>query len=641
MKLRLVLSSSIASVLTASAALAAEPPASAGMIYSSSIAPAERRAFFGELHLHTNLSFDAWTYGTKVTPDEAYRFGRGETIMVAAEQAQKQEGVSGGGSVPVRRAWPLDFMAVTDHSEFMGTLNKLDDPSSWFANSSTGKKILKTPSYAMKLKSDANSNPKKLPSGMDHPERELDGAWQSVIYATEDNYLPGRFTTFVGYEWSSMPNQRNLHRNVIFNTYHTVYYAPLPFTSLESEKPEDLWRYIESVREHGIDAIAIPHNGNASDGLMYDWNKSNGKSIDEAYAQARALYEPVSEISQVKGQSETVPALSPNDEFANFAIFDTLIGRKTKSDEEGSYIRDAYGRGLVIERRVGVNPYKFGVVGGSDIHNGLSTSDENAFAGGAFGIDPQTLLPEGDAALKSLAIIKRTDPVPPYDTLKRDSAGLTGVWAEENERNSIFAALKRKETFATSGTRIRLRMFGGWDFDAQMVQNWGWESDAYARGVPMGSDLPVAPVGAGAPTLIVQAIKDPDGANLDRIQVIKVWRTGSNKYAEKVFDAVVSGGRTADPKTGRIPPVGNTVDLTTGTYENSIGAAVLTGVWRDPEFDPVRPAVYYARALEIPTPRWSTLLALKRALPMPTKVPATIQERAWSSPTWYTPRQSN
>lgn len=637
MKLRRVLSSSIASALAVSAAFAAEPPASSGTTYSSNIAPAERRAFFGELHLHTNLSFDAWTYGTKVTPDEAYRFGRGETIMVATEQAQKQEGVSSGNSVPVRRAWPLDFMSVTDHAEFMGTLNQLDDPNSSFAGSTTGKKILKNPSYAMKLKSDAKSNPKKLPTGMNHPERQIDDAWLSVIYATEDNYLPGRFTTFVGYEWSSMPNQRNLHRNVIFNTYQSVYYAPLPFTALDSEKPEDLWNYIQFVRDHGFDAIAIPHNANASDGLMFDWNKSNGKRIDEAYAQARALYEPLVEISQVKGQSETVPVLSPNDEFANFAIFDNLIGRKTKSDEDGSYIRDAYGRGLVIERRVGVNPYKFGVVGGSDIHNGLSTSDENAFAGGAFGIDPQTLLPEGDAALKSLAIIKRADPVPPYDTLKRDSAGLTGVWAEENERNSIFAALKRKETFATSGTRIRLRMFGGWDFDAQVVQNWDWESEAYARGVPMGSDLPVAPVGASAPTLILQAIKDPDGANLDRIQVIKVWRTGSNKYDEKVFDAVASGGRSADPKTGRVPPVGNTVDLATGTYENSIGAAVLTGVWRDPEFDPSRPAVYYARALEIPTPRWSTLLALKRALPMPTKVPATIQERAWSSPTWYTP----
>ena len=637
MKLRLVLSSSIASALAVSAALAAEPPTSPGMIYSSNIAPAERRAFFGELHLHTNLSFDAWTYGTKVTPDEAYRFGRGETIMVAAEQARTQAGLSGGDSVPVRRAWPLDFMAVTDHSEFMGTLNKLDDLSSWFANSATGKKILKNPSYAMKLKSDAKSNPEKLPKGMNHPEGEIDDAWWSVIQATEDNYLPGRFTTFVGYEWSSMPNQRNLHRNVIINTLHTVYDAPLPFTALDSEQPEDLWRYIEFVREIGFDAIAIPHNANASDGLMFDWNMSNGKRIDEAYAQARALYEPLVEISQVKGQSETVPALSPNDEFANFAIFDTLIGRKTKSDPEGSYVRDAYGRGLVIERRVGVNPYKFGVVGGSDIHNGLSTSEENAFAGGAFGIDPQTLVPEGDAALRSLAIIKRTDPVPPYDTLTRDSAGLTGVWAEENNRNSIFAALRRKETFATSGTRIRLRMFGGWDFDALMLEDAGWVAQAYARGVLMGSDLPVAPPGAGAPTFILQAIKDPDGANLDRIQVVKVWLKSSATYSEKVFDAVLSGGRTPNPKTGLVPPVGNTVDLQTGTYENSRGAAVLTGVWRDPEFDPSQAAVYYARALEIPTPRWSTLLALKRSLALPTKVPATHQERAWSSPTWYTP----
>ena len=626
---------------------ASTPP---GGAYHSAIPAAQRRAFFGEMHLHTTMSFDAWTFDTKVTPDQAYRFARGETIMIPAEQVARQEGLAKKtGFVPAKRAWPLDFMAVTDHSEAMGVLTQLDDPANPVAKTEAGQSILKNPSSAFYLvahrpEGTAPAAPQPTMASL-NPAAGMKHAWDVETKAANDNYMPGKFTTFIAYEWSSMAQGKyNLHRNVFFNSDH----APLPFTSAQSDRPEDLWAYLEKTRADGIDVIAIPHNGNVSGGLMYDWNDSDGRPIDEKYAQRRALNEPLTEITQNKGTSDTIPALSPNDEFANFEIFDHLLtwpGVTSKPD--GSYIRQAFGRGLVIQSKVGANPYKYGLVGASDIHNGLSTSDESGMASGPFGIDPHSMMPTGDAAKRALDIIRvkallDVDAVvnhaPP--TLERNlifsSAGITGVWAEENTRNAIFAALKRKETFATSGTRIRVRMFGGWGFDPKMIEDGGWVAQAYAQGVPMGSDLPAMPAGAGAPRLVLQAVKDPDGANLDRIQIIKVWLDGGT-YKEKIFDVALSGNRHDDPRTGKAPAVGNTVDLKTGAYRNTIGAAVLKAVWQDPEFDAKRPAVYYARVLEIPTPRWSTVLAIRNKLPIPKAVPATIQERAWTSPIWFTP----
>jgi hypothetical protein len=556
-----------------------------------------------------------------------------------------EEGIT-GGDVQAKRAWPLDFMAVTDHSESMGVLNQLEDPNSPLAQTPVGKQLLKNPFLAFKLVGPTNSTGKSTADLT--PPDVIRHAWDVEIKAANDNYEPGKFTTFIAYEWSSMPEGKyNLHRNVFFNSDH----PPLPFSSNDSRRPEDLWSYLEKTRAQGIDVIAIPHNGNASGGLMYDWNDSDGRPIDEHYAQRRALNEPLTEIVQNKGQSDTAPVLSPNDEFANFEMWDHLLtAPDAKSNPNGSYIRQAFGRGLVIQAKVGVNPYKYGVVGASDFHNGLSASDENAFASGAFGLDADTMLPRGDAAKRALGLIKtqalidvdatanHTKP-PAWNTLEASGAGITGVWAEENTRNSIFAALKRKETFATSGPRIRVRVFGGWGFDPNILDGSDWVSKAYAEGVPMGGDLPAKPAGASAPGFIFQAVKDPDGANLDRVQVIKIWLEGAD-YREKIFDVALSDHRKDNPKTGRAPDVGNTVDLKTGAYKNTIGAAILTTVWRDPEFDPAKPAVYYARVLEIPTPRWSTLLAIKNNLPIPTTVATTIQERAWSSPIWYTPASS-
>jgi hypothetical protein len=584
-------------------------------------ASAEKHAYFGDLHLHTTLSFDAYVmFGTKTTPDEAYRFARGEAVPFMGHMVQ--------------RYWPLDFMAVTDHSESMGLMNQVDDPTSAFARTELGQKIIAAQGDKATGKNLMFEARNAASNGGISPEMLKgagESAWRRVIADANKNYQPGKFTTFIGYEWSSMADDKyNLHRNVIYRNDT----APLPFSSIESPRPEDLWTYLETARKQGFDVIAIPHNANASNGLMYDWNDSYGKPIDRVYAQRRALNEPLAEIVQGKGQSETSPAISSNDEFGSFEVFDQLLTQvHMKSNPHGSYIREAYGRGLVIEKNVGVNPFKSGVVGGSDFHNGLSTSSENAYLGDNRGIDPAKDLPDAATARK---IMDPNSGFSALDLTQTASGGLTGVWAEENTRDSIFSALKRKETFATSGTRLRVRFFGGWAYDRNLIENKDWTSAAYAQGVPMGGDLPAKPATARAPRFAVWAVKDPSSGNLDRAQVIKVWLDG-DKYQEKIFDVVLSNGRVVDAKSGKAPDVGNTVDLKTATYQNTIGATELHAIWEDPEFDPKVPAVYYLRVLEIPTPRWSTILSVKDKLPLPTNMPPTTQERAWASPIWYVP----
>jgi len=621
---------------------APESPTPPIAVYAPAAPPETRKAYFGELHLHTTMSFDAWTFGTKVTPDQAYKFARGETVMVPAVQLAKEQGIAGTADVPARRAWPLDFTAVTDHSEYLGAVAQLDNPNSSFSKSAFGQE-LKAGGRAAFFRAAAaiveGENSAVTPD-LKAAAAAADG-WNVEMKAANANYIPGKFTTFVAYEWTATPGDGiHMHRNVIFNADH----APPPFTAVQSNKPEDLWKYLEAVRRQGIDVLAIPHNSNFSDGRDFDWNMSDGKPINAGYAVERALNEPLVEISQTKGSSDTTPDLSPNDEFANFERMDHIYRGETAAVQHGSYVREAFGRGLVIQARIGTNPFKMGVVGASDIHNGLSVSDENGYAGGISGLDPKTMLPTGAAARTALDMTGDSKTVRPNgarenDPLQFSGAAITGVWAEENTRNSIFAALKRKETFATSGTRIRVRMFAGWGYGPALLQKADWVAEAYRTGVPMGGDLPARPRGGGAPTFLLQASKDPDGANLDRIQIIKVWLDGTG-YKEKVFDVALSGGRQDDLRTGRAPKVGDTVDLATGAYANSIGAVALGGEWRDPEFNPSTTAIYYARVLEIPTPRWSTLLALRNHLPIPARVAATIQERAWTSPIWFTPPKS-
>jgi len=369
-------------------------------------------------------------------------------------------------------------------------------------------------------------------------------------------------------------------------------------------------------------ALAIPHNPNASNGLMFDWNDLSGKPIDQAYAESKAINEPITEISQNKGNSETHPELSPTDEFANFEIADFMSPRVDSTRKnQGSYVRDAYGRGLIIKEKTGVNPYKFGTVGAGDLHGGISASEEGSYQGTVSytNATPANTLTKGKPESRGLFF---------------SSGNITGVWAEANTREAIYDAFRRKETFATSGTKLKFRFFGGWDLGQDIIQTQNWDK-AYEKGVPMGGDIPAKPQNAKAPSFVIWAIKDPNGANLDRAQIIKVWVKDGKQY-EKVFDVALADGRKPDA-SGKVKPIGSTVDLKTATYTNTIGDTELSTVWTDPQFDPKVPAVYYLRVIEIPTPRWSTILAVKNNLPISNQVAITIQERGWSSPIWYTP----
>lgn len=581
--------------------------------------PAERQALYGDLHLHTSYSFDAYVlFGAQVDPDAAYRFARGESVDFL-----------GGGA---RRSEPLDFLAVTDHSENIGVFNSLDDSNSDFSQSEAGRAFKANPVKAFfdSISSGTFASGKLL-EGVKDAKVRAQSAWQREIEAANRNYRPGTFTTFIAYEWSAMPDGQNLHRNVIFRGDK----APNPFSSVDSAKPEDLWNWLDKIRKDGYEALAIPHNSNASNGLMFDWNDSNGRPIDQAYAEQRASDEPLVEIAQNKGASETHPILSPNDEFSNFEFYDHLLISPKKSKPEGSYVRDALGRGLEIaERTGGANPYKYGIIGASDFHNGLSTSSEQAFVGTVGGVDPTRPVPNLKEFFKDWDAARKSVSVNLYET---SSGNLTGVWAEHNTREAIYDAFRRKETFATSGTRLKIRFFGGWNLPAANLSDAGWVKDAYAAGVPMGGDLPAKPAKAVAPRFITWGLKDPNGANLDRLQVVKIWLQ-EGKHAERIYELALSDRRKINPRTGKAPVVGNTVDLKSATYKNTIGATQLYAVWQDPQFDPRVPAAYYLRLLEIPTPRWSTIVSVKRGEPLPPDVPASLQERAWSSPIWYVPR---
>ena len=590
----------LAIAAAASPALA-EPPAAG--------AAAQRRAFYGELHLHTSYSMDAVILGgTLTTLDEAYRFARGDAVSWHGQE--------------LRRAEPLDFIAITDHAEQMGVGREIWEPQSPIGRSELAQRFrARLGATTDELRALFRSKD-PIPGVDTRPT--IRSAWQRQVEAVRRYYQPGRFTTLVGYEWSATPDQQNLHRNVIFRGTE----VPDPFSAADSERPEDLWSYLESARARGIEVLAIPHNANVSNGLMYDGNGSDGRPLDAETARRRARNEPLTEIAQTKGASETHPLLSPNDEFASFELFETLFSGK-QGRVSGSYVREAWGLGLVLSQRIGVNPYRSGVVGATDLHNGLSDTREDTYRG------PNGAGAQDEDAVKKLLGITR-DPASPISTLATGSGALTGVWAEENTREAIYDALRRQETFATSGPRILVRSFGGWDFDASLLGDPDWVEVATARGAPMGGDLPPRPGGAAAPRFVVWALRDPRGANLERVQMIKVWLDGG-RSAERIFDLCLSDGREADPKTGQAPPLAAGKGKAADAAAHTVGAAELAAIWRDPDFDPAEPALYYVRVLEVPTPRWSTLLATERGLPLPTGVPAEIQERAWSSPIWYTP----
>ncbi len=579
-----------------------------------------RNAYFGDLHIHTSWSFDAFIYNVRTTPDDAYLFGKGQAISHVSEN-------------PIQLNRPLDFMAVSDHSEYMGVMMQMADKDNPLSQLSIAKSINdpdpKTSQKAFgKIGFSIATN---WPYKELIKEDILQSTWEKTIAAADRHYEPGKFTTFPAYEWTSSQAvylnrpmyAQNLHRNVIFKG-GTV--SGIPFSSFDSQNPEDLWEWMELQRKQGIDLIAIPHNANISDGRMYALTKDNEDAIDLAYVKSRMRNEPVSEVLQIKGQSMTHPSLSPNDEFADFEVYQHTLGKgelRVQSQVKGSFVREALKDGLAVKQKIGENPFKFGFIGSTDCHNGASNIEEDNNIGKSGVQDPTAQIRMSDG---------------PVQSRNRDGlvAGVAGVWAKENTREAIFEAFERKEVFATSGPRIKVRFFASWNWDTLNIEQANWVNDAYQLGVPMGQDLVGQNAPNKAPSFIINAIKDSEGANLDRVQVVKGWVDQDGQTHEQIIDVAWSDNRVLD-SNGKLPTVGNTVDLSTATYRNDIGATMLQTIWTDPSFDATVSAFYYLRVLEIPTPRWTTYDAVRIGVPLPSDAPATIQERAWSSPIWYTP----
>ncbi len=577
----------------------------------------ERNVYYGETHLHTSWSFDAFAFGDTITgPDTFYEYALGKSVPHP-----------GGYNVKITR--PLDWGAVTEHSEYMGVIQQAMDPDSPLRkNSPIMSETLKLgvradPLLAFKALSVTIAKGIRI-KDLSTPE-VVAPVWKKLVDIADKYNQPGKFTTFAAYEWTATPGGKNQHRNIFFRDSKKV--PQVPFSPLDSTDPRELWAWMDQQRAAGNELLAISHNANLSNGTMFPTEVDlEGRPIDRAWADARLRNEPLTEIKQVKGQSETTPGLSPNDEFANYEVFVWhLLGKPGPPPREfGSYVRQDDRDGLALEQAKGYNPYKFGVVGGSDSHVSVVPYRQKNFFG-VHGTVDDTIQKRVDGAT-----------VLGLNSLWVTPAGLSAVWAEENTREAIFDGMKRKETYSTSGVRVPVRFFGGWALEPGLQKQKDWVKAAYASGVPMGTDLP-APK-AKAPSFAVWAAKDPDSANLDRIQIVKGWSKSGQSF-EKIYDVAWAGNRKPDPATGKVPPIGSTVDLAKGTYTNNIGAVELKTVWTDPDFDPSLDAFYYTRVLEIPTPRWSTMQAVKlgRVPPSGPGYSAVIQERAWSSPIWYTP----
>jgi uncharacterized protein DUF3604 len=588
------------------------------------------RPFFGETHLHTSFSMDAGAFGARLPPREAYRFARGEQVTSSTGQ-------------PVKLGRPLDFLVVTDHSDnmgffpdlFAGKPELLADPTGrkWYDMMQSGKGAEAAMDIIVSFSQ--GTFPKDL---MYFPgTRPYRGAWQETIAAAEQYNEPGRFTAFIGFEWTSNTGGNNLHRNVIFRDNGDKASQVEPFTvypPFGSDNPVELWKWMEAYeKKTGGSVLAIAHNGNLSNGSMFPVVEAFGKRLDRDYVAQRAKWERLYEATQTKGTGEAHPFLSPNDEFAAFEIWDkgNLDGSvaKTRDMLEFEYLRSAYKNGLKLERELGTNPYKFGLVGSSDSHTGLSAMEEDNFFGKTTPQEPSPHRMTATFINNARTGVKVMD-------WEVGSSGYAAVWAKENTRASLWDAMQRKETYATTGPRMIVRFFGGWDFAPEDAQNRLPAHVGYAKGVPMGGDLSGAASGK-VPTFLVAALKDPIGANLDRYQIVKGWLDRDGKLHEKVYDVAWSGERKADPQTGKVPSVGTSVDVANATFTNTIGATELISVWKDPEFDPAQPAFYYGRIIEIPTPRWTAYDAKRfGTTPLPGTA-MTIAERAYTSPIWYTP----
>ena len=577
----------------------------------------ERNAYFGAVHVHTGWSFDGFTNGSRTTPSDAYAWAQGREITNSGF----------GGKIQIQT--PLDFYMVADHAEFMGVFNQMANPDSPLSKTELAKAVTsEDPNVRMQAFAGVLRD---MSAGKRDPMLSdpvlARSVWAQIVKAADENYQPGKFTTFAGFEWTSNPQQRNLHRVIVFRD--TAKLPDMALSSLDSDDPETLWKWMDEQRGKGSTLFAIPHNGNASDGRMFEQVKFDGKPIDAAYNKTRAANEPLYEISQIKGTSETHPDLSPTDEFANFEIWDYTLSAdgERPTQRKGSYARQALLDGMSEAVKGNGNPFKYGFIGDTDTHNAAASNEEFNYTGKfAFENDPKDRL-EGVPGQREGQI---------QQIREFSSGGLAGVWADENTREGIYDAMARKETFGTSGPMIRVRFFGGWDFSTADVSSPDFVKAGYARGVPMGGDLAPA-AEAKAPTFMVMAMKDPKSGNLDRVQIVKGWVDADGAQQEKIYDVVWSDTRVPGAD-GKLPAVGNPVDAAKATYANTIGAPQLAAAWADPDFDPAVNAVYYARVLEIPTPRWSTYDAARLGMAIPGNLPGSIQERAWSSPIWYSPR---
>jgi len=585
--------------------------------------------FWGDTHLHTRYSTDSGMIGNKLGPEEAYRFALGEEIITSSGQR-------------ARLIRPLDFLVVSDHAENLGLAPMIAESNPELLKSDWGRELhdmvkagkgyeafIKWGLEAVAQNTDQINNPKM--------QRTV---WDRQIAAAEKFNDPGRFTALIGFEWTSlnnMDNPSNLHRVVFFKDDGDKAGQVLPFSTFDSEDPEKLWEYMAAYEEDtGGTVLAIPHNGNLSNGLMFNVDRLNGKPIDREYAETRMRWEPLAEVTQIKGDSEAHPKLSPTDEWADYGTWDKgdIAGFKAKEDWmlQYEYARTALQVGLQQEQKLGVNPFKFGMIGSTDSHTAMASTREENFWGKMPSAEPSPDRWEhyvikamsGDDSLSTFE----------YESL---ASGLMAVWGRENTREALFDAMQKKEVYATTGTRIVVRFFGGWDYAENEVFQPDVVSIGYRKGVPMGGDLPQKSAGKKAPTFMVGALKDPWSGNLDRIQIVKGWVDEKGDRHERIYDVAVSDGRTIGAEGRCTTPVGNTVDEANATFLNNIGDAELRAVWTDPDFNPKHRAVYYARVLEIPTPTWQAYDTSFFGITMPEQVPLSHQDRAYTSPIWYTP----
>ena len=588
----------------------------AGRAYSDQV-------LFGDTHFHTNLSFDAGLVGTTLDVHAGYRFARGEKVISNSGQ-------------PVQLIRPLDFLVITDHAELIGLAPMIHGSDPLLLADPWGKWVHERFNSGPEGRMEAFQSIIEAGTKGVNPMSSNEAAssiWESFVKTADTYNEPGRFTAMTGFEYTSTPKGDNLHRVVVFRDGADKTSQTVPFSTFDSENPEDLWKYLAVYEDKtGGRALAIAHNGNVSNGLMFSDKTFKGEPLSPAYAEARMRWEPIYEVTQIKGDGETHPFLSTRDEFANYETWDVsnLAGTapKKKSMLQYEYARSALKLGLKLGKELGANPFKFGLIGSTDTHTALATTREENFFGKYKSTEPSANRHEGE-------VIPAEDPKLRVLTSQESASGLTAVWARENTRGDIFNAMKRKEVYATTGTRIRVRVFGGWDFEADEVSRPDFTAQGYRRGVPMGGDLTDGPKDK-EPTFMIRALRDPDGANLDRIQIIKGWLGKDGKTHERIYDVACSDSRSVKERRCE-KPVGSTVDIANATYTNTIGDALLAAHWSDPDFDPSEEAFYYVRILEIPTPRWTTYDAAFFRINRPKNVPPTLQDRAYTSPIWYTP----